>query len=432
MPRSLVTREPGPVADVVGHLHLDPMGGMAGDMFVAALLDAFPEHAAAVQEAAAELAGVACRLLPHRDSVLTGSRFQVDAPDPHHHGDHDHHGEPHHHGDHHDHDHHHRRDHHHTAWRDIRTRIQHSTLPPGVRRHAIGIFAQLAEAEGQVHGISTDEVSFHEVGNADSIADIVAAAWLIDAFPSATWSVGPLPLGSGRVRTAHGMLPVPAPATALLLRDLPVIDDGIPGERVTPTGAAILRHLAPTPRKGLAGRIARTGFGFGTRTLPGMSNIVRVLAFTRQDQPAAGQHRELSVVGFEVDDQSPEDLATALDRLRAIPGVHDVLQSPVFGKKGRMGAHIQVLVRPDATEAAVEACFDETTTIGLRIHQVQGRTLARQVREVEIEGHTLRVKTVERPGGRSSKTEADDVLAHPGHAARTRLRRAAEEVAENE
>jgi uncharacterized protein (TIGR00299 family) protein len=399
------------VPEAIGHLHLDPMGGMAGDMFVAALLDAFPEHARAVEAAAGGLAGVACRALPHRDAVLTGSRFQVDAPGHHlHHDDH----------------------HHHTGWREIEARLQASALSPGVKRQAIGIFSRLAEAEAQVHGIAMDDVTFHEVGSADSVADIVAAAWLIDAFPGAAWSVGPLPLGSGRVRTAHGMLPVPAPATALLLRGMPVIDDGIQGERVTPTGAAILRHLAPSARQGLTGRIARTGSGFGTRTLPGVSNIVRVLAFTRHDEPSAGQHRQLSVICFEVDDQSPEDLATALDRLRTVPGVHDVLQSPVFGKKGRMGTHVQLLVQPGRRESAIEACFDETTTIGLRIHEVEGRVLPRQMRDVTVEGRTLRVKTVERPGGRTSKAESDDLREQDGHAARTRLRRAAEGLARND
>ncbi|MDR3538525.1 MAG: LarC family nickel insertion protein [Acetobacteraceae bacterium] len=419
---------PGPIS----HLHLDPLGGMAGDMFVAALLDAFPDHAAAVADAATALSGVACRLEGYRDAVLTGARFDVAAPAAQHHiaapaaqhrHDHDHNADHHH-----DHDHH---DHPHTAWRDIRRLIAGSTVPPEVQRHATGIFTHLAEAEAQVHGVAVDDVAFHEVGNADSIADIVAAAWLIAAFPNATWSVGPIPLGSGRVRTAHGMLPVPAPATALLLQGLPTIDDGIPGERVTPTGAAILRHLAPAPRQGLRGSIARTGIGFGTRVLPGMSNVVRVLAFTApHDDAVQGQHRELAVIAFEVDDQSPEDLAAGLDRLRALAGVHDVLQMPAFGKKGRMTVHVQVLARPDAAEAAMEACFRETTTIGLRLHAVQGRALKRRMHDVQVAGATLRVKSVDRPGGRTSKAEADDVLAHAGHATRARLRRTAERIAD--
>jgi len=378
-------------------------------MFAAALLDAFPEHAGAVTAAAEAVAGVSCRLVAHRDGVLTGARFVVGEPAP---ADHAH-------------------GHAHTTWRAIRARLDAAPLTAGVRRHATGIFAELAAAEARVHGVAAEAVTFHEVGAADSIADIVAAAWLIDAMQGAAWSVGELPLGGGRVRTAHGPMPVPAPATALLLEGYTTFDDGVPGERVTPTGAAILRHLRCVPRTGLSGRIARSGAGFGTRTLPGMSNVLRVLAFEAPapERPGTGAHRELAVIGFEVDDQSAEDLAAGLDRLRAIPGVHDVLQMPAFGKKGRMAAHVQLLARPDALEAAVEACFRETTTIGLRTHCVQGRALHREIRKVAVDGATLRVKLVDRPGGRTGKAEAEDALAAIGHAARARLRRRAERMA---
>ena len=142
-------------------------------------------------------------------------------------------------------------------------------------RRAIAIFAVLAEAEGRVHGIAPAEVSFHEVGAWDSIMDIVAAAALIEDIGAAGWSTTPVPLGSGRVRSAHGDLPVPTPATALLLEGLEVFDDGRPGERVTPTGAAILRHLMPgqgLPRRRL--RLGRVGHGFGTKRFAGISNGV--------------------------------------------------------------------------------------------------------------------------------------------------------------
>ena len=395
------------------HVHLDPIGGLAGDMFAAAMIDAFPEHAAAVVAAAGSLAGVACRVAPHRDRVLTGHRFVV--------------GEPSHHHDH---------AHHHTAWRDICARLADSSLPPGVRQHATGIFSHLAEAEGRVHGIAAEAVTFHEVGSADSIADIVAAACLIDAMGEATWSVGALPLGGGRVRTAHGVMPVPAPATALLLEGFETIDDGVAGERVTPTGAAILRHLGCSSRAGRSGRVSRSGIGFGTRELPGLSNVLRVLAFDLAEADAEAKdrpgstHRDLAVICFEVDDQSAEDLAAGLDRLRALDGVHDVLQMPAFGKKGRMATHVQLLARPDALEAAVAACFAETTTIGLRTHHVRGHALPRETSEVTVDGVTLRVKTVERPGGRTSKAEADDALHGADHAARVRLRRRAEHLAQ--
>ena len=391
------------------HIHLHPLGGAAGDMFVACLLHAFPEHSAAAVEAAG-LAHVGCHLLPHEDGTLTGSRFVVeDARHAHGHG----HG--------------------HAHWRDIRARLEASPLAPAVRAHAIGIFAVLAEAEGRVHGVPADAVTFHEVGAADSVADIVAAAVVIEAVGPARWSVAPVPLGGGTVQTAHGIMPVPAPATALLLEGFAMHDDGITGERVTPTGAAILRYLRCGAAPG-RGTLRRSGYGFGTRRLPGLSNCLRALVFEEEVAAPGHHHRELAVIGFEVDDQSGEDLATGLDRLRAVPGVHDVLQMAAFGKKGRLATHVQVLAAPDVLDAAVDACFRETTTIGLRTHLVEGRALPRRFAAVEIDGQETVVKLVDRPGEDGAavvtgKAEADHLRPVASHAARMRLRGEAERLA---
>lgn len=425
------------------HVHLDPLGGVAGDMFAASLLAAFPEHAAAVDAAVQRAAPVRCRLLPHDDGVLTGMRFAVElldgAPVDGHQADagqghtHDH---AHHHGHDHLHDHTHDHDHdqeahshNHRAWSDIRAHLHDCGLDEAVRAHAIGIFAVLAEAEGRVHGKPADAVTFHEVGAADSISDIVAAAVLIDRIGPASWSISPLPIGSGRIRTAHGIMPVPAPATALLLEGFDLLDDGIAGERVTPTGAAILRYLrvAGLLRARPAGRLAGTGIGFGTRRLPGTSNCLRVLLLdvgTRATATSA--HRTLAVIAFEVDDQSGEDLAAGLDRVRAAAGVHDVVQMMAIGKKGRMAMHVQVLVAPDKLDEATQACFRETTTIGLRTHLVEGQALPRRMAQTMIDGVPVAVKLVQRPDGQTGKAEADHLLGLPGHATRTRLRRQAE------
>jgi uncharacterized protein (TIGR00299 family) protein len=412
------------------HYHLDPLGGAAGDMFVACVLDAYPQLRDGAVSAATAAAGLGCRLLPHRDHVLTGSRFVVGEDHAHekghdHHHGHDEHGHGHGHG--------HAHGPGHTSWSRIRTDIEASSLAPAVRGHAIGIFTLLAEAEARVHGIAVDAVAFHEVGAQDSIADIVAAAWLIEALSPAHWSVGPLPLGGGTVRTAHGMMPVPAPATALLLEGFAMTDDGIGGERVTPTGAAILRYLAPIPRPRAPGVLRQTGLGFGTRHLPGTSNVLRLLAFApTEEAPGIVPHRELSVISFEVDDQTPEDLAMALERLRGLDGVHDALQMAAWGKKGRMAAHIQVLARPDVLDAVVEACFRETTTIGLRTHLVHGRALTRHMQTVLLDGEPVRVKSVDRPGGRSGKTEADDLVSAESQTARMARRLRAQQMAEDD
>jgi len=154
-----------------------------------------------------------------------------------------------------------------------------------------------------------------------------------------------------------------------------------------------------------------------------------VLETSGPSKPAG--HRELGVVSFEVDDQSGEELATGLDRVRALPGVHDVVQMAAFGKKSRLAVHVQVLAAPDALDEVVAACFRETTTIGLRTHLVQGRALPRRFSEVEVEGHVMTVKLVDRPTGPvTGKAEADHLRTIPTHAARARLRRKAERMAE--
>jgi uncharacterized protein (DUF111 family) len=276
-----------------------------------------------------------------------------------------------------------------------------------------------------VHGISPEAVEFHEVGAWDSIADIVGAAYLIATLDASRWTTGPLPLGSGQVKTAHGLLPVPAPATALLMQGFETIDDGVAGERVTPTGAAILRYLClnPAPFKGPR-TMTGSGVGFGTRVLPGISNCLRVLTF--EEAAAAAGTRQLAVVEFEIDDQTPEDLALGLERLRAHPAVIDVVQSQVLGKKGRMMTAVRLLAAPEALDQAVAAVFTETATIGLRHYIVAGAVLPRTVQTVEVEGHAFRVKIVERPGGRTAKAESDDLSPHEGQAERARLRALAE------
>jgi uncharacterized protein (TIGR00299 family) protein len=394
-----VTR-PGPTS-TTRHIHLDPLGGIAGDMFVAALLDACPQFAEGAIEAAHLLAPVTCSVTPHRDHALAGHRFTVTETG--------------------------HAQHHHAHWADIRQAILGSALTEAVKTRAIAIFTLLAEAESRIHGEPADHIAFHEVGAADSIADITAAAWLIEAIGPASWSVSSLPLGAGTVQTAHGRLPVPAPATALLLEGFPVHSDGIPGERVTPTGAAILRHLGCIPHpSGL--RMEASGIGFGTRKLPGLCNCLRILVFDK-NEAAADQipHRTLLVVTFEVDDQSAEDLANGLDRIRATDGVHDALIMAAFGKKGRMATHVQILADPAQEECVVDACFAQTTTIGLRTQMVSARALPRALTAATVDGRQIRLKTVSRPGGATTKAELDDLTPLETHAARSRLRRLAED-----
>ena len=392
------------------HIHLDPVGGIAGDMFVAALLDAWPDLAeGAIAAAYAAGLGGEVRIdhRPHRDEVLVGSRFVVTCDEGAAAGG----------------------DHEHVHWRDLRVRLATAPLDAPVRDRAIAIFACLAEAEAAVHGVDVEHATFHEVGAWDSIADIVASAFLIEAIGAARWSVGPLPLGGGRVRSAHGDLPVPAPATVKLLEGFAFHDDGRPGERVTPTGAAILKQLEPShsshpgPR-----RLLKTGHGFGLRRLDGMSNVLRALVFEQMPDhaapPAAGS---VAVLSFEIDDQTPEDLAVGLDRLRALDGVLDLVQTSVVGKKGRLATSLRILARPESAESVIAACFEETTTLGVRWHEERRVVLAR--REVTSDDG-IAVKLAERPDGRrTAKAASDDLAGRGTHADRQAARMSAEAAA---
>lgn len=379
------------------HIHLDPLGGMAGDMFLAAVLDAHPDLAPATF-GAMRAAGLPdswkAELAPHDDGTLTGHRMIIEGPGAD--------GPP-------------------AHFAEIRASLRATPLEPAVRERAIAIFTELAAAEGAVHGVPIEQVHFHELADWDSVADIAGAALLIEALGADSWSVAPLPVGSGRVMTRHGPLPVPAPATARLLEGLAVHDDGVAGERVTPTGAAILRHLAPAPRLPAGPwRLRGTGHGFGSRRLPGISNVLRVVAY---DRDAAGRSDErVAVIAFEVDDQSPEELAVGLDALRRADGVLDVIQVPAFGKKGRVASQVQVLARPEGLDAVIDRCFVETTTIGLRWRIDARAVLARDL--VAVPGSE--VKLVTRPDGeRTAKAEVDQASGG-SHAVRAGWRRRAE------
>ena len=370
-------------------IRLDPLGGIAGDMFVAALADAFPECVPDLLRELARVSPAGVRFVTHADGVLRGRRFVVDTV---------------------------RADHHHVAYRDIRSRLRAAGLAPEVLRHALGLFGLLARVEGEVHGVDPDEVEFHEVGALDSILDFVAAAHFIATLAPERWSFAALPLGGGRVETAHGLLPVPAPATALLLRGLEVIDDGIEGERVTPTGAAIARYLTdlsvagPRSRKAPA-ILTAAGNGFGSRSLPGVPNVLRCLAFSPTAAVPSPLDEEIVALTFEIDDQTAEDLAVALERIREAPGVLDACQLAVHGKKGRMATQVQVLVRPESVDAIVRECLSQTTTLGVRIARLWRRAALR-VQVTTARG--VRVKVAERPGGEiTAKAEIDD-LARAG------------------
>jgi pyridinium-3,5-bisthiocarboxylic acid mononucleotide nickel chelatase len=389
-------------------IHLDAVGGIAGDMFVAALLDAFPDlRARVLADGRAVLpAGFEPRLNETRSGILRGLGFGLA-------------GEVHHH-DHRDRD--------SGSFLDMVRRIRSADLAPGSAEQAVAILTLLAEVEAAIHQVPIEQVHFHEIADWDSLLDVVAAGSIAASLPEARWTVSPLPRGGGLVKTQHGMLPVPAPATAALLTGFAWRDDGVLGERVTPTGAAILRHLVAPDTSGLApvGTLIATGTGAGTRTLPGIPNVLRAMVF--ETAPAAAAREPIAILSFEIDDMTGEEIAVAADRLRGVEGVLDLAIGQLQGKKGRLVQSFRLLVRPDRTETAIERCFTETSTIGLRVAEAQRAVLARRLSQTDAHGIAIGVKAVERGGRVSLKAESDD-LAADSLDARRRLKRLAEDAA---
>jgi hypothetical protein len=308
-------------------------------------------------------------------------------------------------------------------------------LKAGVQTSAIAMLDLLAEAEAKVHGIPAETVKFHELGGLDTLVDLVAAAAIIDALGEPTWSCGALPSGRGTVNTAHGILPVPAPATIVLLEGMVLVDDGVGGERITPTGAAILCQLAPSQEADfIPRRLVATGHGFGTSKMKGRSNVLRSQVFEPATRDASMvEADQVAVIEFEIDDQSPEDLAVGLDRIRANGDVLDVVQHGVIGKQGRQAAHVRILAKPEGVEAVSSLCFTETTTIGLRWSLMDRKILVREKAATDGGQGAVRVKMVTRPdGSRTAKAEMGDVQGVGGHATRSKARRRAEAEALDE
>ncbi len=388
------------------HIHIDPVGGIAGDMFVSAMLDLYPEHKEGMLEnlcCISVLDDIEVEITPHNDSVLTGKRFSVCGPDL---------------------------GHHHAHYPSLLNVIANSSMTQQTKELASRILLYLAEAEAAVHGVELDQVTLHEVGSPDSLTDIVCAAYLINAVEVSAWSCASLPAGNGRVNSAHGELPLPAPAVVELLKGYPVHNDGRDGERVTPTGAAILRSLSPqfsTRRSSM--KLIGSGHGFGSATFQGMSNVLRLTAF--EDQYKSAQYENIAMLEFEVDDQSPEDLRIGLDRIHNLKGVLDVIQIPAMGKKNRLTVHVQILASPDQVEEVAAKCLLETSTLGVRISCIDRMTLRRAEVVHDSGDAVIPLKVAERPDGQhTAKVEAEHLSKIDGYRKRKRLKQVVEQQVE--
>jgi hypothetical protein len=344
-------------------LYVDAVAGVAGDMLLGALLDAGADEGA-VRTA---LAGLG---VPGLDLEVGGvSRHSIAA----------------------------RRvsvvseeQHAERNWGDIRELIAAATgLPARARERAQAVFARLAEAEGRVHGIPAEEVHFHEVGGADAIGDICGIAVAVESLGIDEIVCSPLPLGRGFAKTAHGTLPLPAPAVLELLRGAPLVGVDLDAELVTPTGAAVVAALAsefgPVP----AMQLSALGYGAGARDLSELPNLVRVLVGEAAE--GHGRAHDVSLIETNLDDLSPEFVPDAVEACFAA-GALDVWVTPTQMKKGRPGIVLSALARPDEEQAVAEAMLVESGTLGVRVSTVRRWELERRWRTVEVAGRQVRVK----------------------------------------
>ncbi len=289
------------------------------------------------------------------------------------------------------------------TYSNIAALIERAPVEDCVRQTALSILRILGDAEAHVHGKPLAEVHFHELADWDSIADIVAAASFIARAPVQRWYADPLPLGGGTVATQHGRITVPAPAVLTILEGYDFTHDGVTGERVTPTGAAILRYLADPGAARVQGKLLGSGFGAGTRTFPGLANVVQLVVFSE----IGARSEPIVEIAFDIDDMTPEELGVAVERLRSCDGVMDVTQTPQIGKKSRAIFLIRVLCAPHAAENLVQACLTETSTLGVRFSAMNRRILDRS----HVTGRDVPVKVAARPGGATTaKAESDSLL----------------------
>lgn len=271
---------------------------------------------------------------------------------------------------------------------DIERIVAAAPFPAGVRERARKIFRRLFEAEAKVHGRPLRSVHLHEAGADDALVDVLGTCWLADALEVGTFSCSPLNVGSGTVKTSHGLLPVPPPAVSELLKGVPVYSAGAEVELVTPTGAAIASTLAASFVRFPEIVYGRVGCGAGSREIPGLPNILR--AFCGEAslfRPDKGVH----VIETTIDDSTPQVLARFVDRAFEL-GALDAHLTPIVMKKGRLATKLTILATADRMDDLVRAVFRETSSIGLRSYPVERRVLEREVRKVAVRGKEIAVK----------------------------------------
>ena len=335
-------------------LFIEPNAGASGDMMISALLDL----GFSFEELREKL-----RLLPLDNyrlsaekcdrSGIQATRFNVEV-------EHEHHGR---------------------HFSDIRTMIEESRLSPWVREKSIEAFRRLAEAEGKIHGHPPDHVHFHEVGAVDSIIDIVGTMIIMESFRSMRIVSSAVNVGQGTLECQHGIYPVPGPAAAELLKDVPVFTNRITGELTTPTGATLLTTLVDEFGARPAMRMGPTGYGAGTRETPGAANVLRVSVGQTLAENTTSHDDQVMMIEATLDDMTPQIYGYFQERVLEA-GALDVFATPIYMKKNRPAMRITCVCAPEELRRFAELFFRETTTIGIRYRIANRMTLRREFEEV--------------------------------------------------
>ena len=415
-------------------LYLECHMGAAGDMLTAALLELIPEPDAFIEKMnGLGIPGVHFEKEPAEKCGITGTHMKItvhgeeeESHDVHTHEHHHEHHHEHEHGHSHEHDHHHTHDHshHHSSMHDIEHLVKgHLDLPEKVKEDILAVYQLIAEAESHAHGKPVEEIHFHEVGAMDAVADITAVCLLMNMIGAEEVIASPVHVGYGQVKCAHGIIPVPAPATAYILQGVPVYSGTIEGELCTPTGAALLKHFVTRFGGMPMMEIQKTGYGMGKKDFPA-ANCIR--AMLGEQKKEADDILELSC---NVDDMTAEEVGFAMDRLFEA-GALDVYTIPVGMKKNRPGNLIRVMCREDQKDGMVRLLFRHTTTIGIRENRMHRYILDRKEEPVETPYGTIRKKTVSGYEVERSKYEYDDLARIAKEQGRSlyEIRKAAEEA----
>ena len=364
-------------------LYLDCGMGAAGDMLTAALLELLPDPAGFVAELnALGIPGVKYTAQTSVKCGITGTHMQVTV-----------HGEEE--GSH---------SHHHGSMADIRAIVSGLPIPAMVKLNILAVYEEIAQAESHVHGVPVTQIHFHEVGTMDAVADVAAVCLLLHRLDVDRIVASPVHVGSGQVRCAHGILPVPAPATAWILRDVPIYGDSIDGELCTPTGAAILKHFVDAFGELPPMEVSAIGYGMGKKDFPRANCVRAMLGKTREREAAVTELR------CNVDDMTGEAIGFALEQLLA-EGALDAFTTAIGMKKSRPGVMITVLCREEQKEKMVALLLRHTTTLGVREQLCRRYTLTRRIETVTTPYGPVRKKLSQGYGVCREKYEYEDLAA---------------------